>query len=72
MEPKYRDDDIVFIKATPEISIGEIGIFIVNNEGFIKRLGNNCLISLNNKYKDINFKEFDSIICVGKVLGVLQ
>ena len=40
MEPAYRDGDIVFVERLDgSVSEGEIGIFFLNGEGFIKRLG---------------------------------
>ena len=36
MEPFYRDGQIVWIKRTPELSPGDVGLFIVDDEGFIK------------------------------------
>ena len=36
MSPNFHDGDIVLVKEQPEIEIGQIGIFICNNEGFIK------------------------------------
>lgn len=69
MEPIYYDGDMVLVKAQPQIEIGEIGIFIINGEGFIKKYGGDRLISLNDKYHDIIFSEYDYIICCGKVIG---
>ena len=69
MEPVYHDGDIVLVKSQPQIEIGDIGIFIINDEGYIKKYGGDRLISLNNKYKDIKFSEGDYIKCCGKVIG---
>lgn len=71
MEPKFYDGDIVLIKKTDYIEIGDIGIFIVDGEGYIKKLGKNKLISLNANYKDILFTEYTDVHCVGKVIGSL-
>ncbi|MBO5000918.1 MAG: helix-turn-helix domain-containing protein, partial [Bacteroidaceae bacterium] len=43
MEPTYHDGDKVFVEKCDSVEIGEIGIFIVNGEAFIKELGNKCL-----------------------------
>lgn len=71
MEPVYYDGDIVLIKSQPAIDSGEIGIFIIENNGFIKKYGGDRLISLNAAYDDIMFSDYDSedIRCVGLVIG---
>lgn len=70
MEPDYPDGSIAFVKKTKDLEPGDVGIFIVNNEGFIKKLGDsNNLISLNPKYKDIKIGKFDYCKLVGKVIG---
>lgn len=72
MEPKYFDGDRLLIKRQHDVNIGEEGIFILNNEGFVKRREKDCLVSLNSKYEDILFHDEDSIECKGKVIGKLQ
>lgn len=73
MEPDFQDEDIVLVEAAPKVDEGEIGIFILNNEeGFIKKLGHGCLISLNPKYEPIELDESDELLCRGRVLGVLD
>ena len=54
------------------IEEGEIGIFVINGDAFIKELGRNCLISLNPKYKPIQLHSDDSVYCCGKVLGIVD
>ena len=72
MEPKYSDGDRLLIKRQHDVNIGEEGIFILNNEGFVKRREKDRLVSLNSKYEDILFHDEDSIECKGKVIGKLQ
>lgn len=71
MEPVYFDGDIVLVKEQDTVDIGEIGIFTIEGEGYIKKYGGDRLISLNAEYDDIIFAEHDedSIRCVGKVIG---
>lgn len=69
MEPEYRDGDIVLIRTEPVIHEGEIGVFILNDEGYIKRWSRDGLESLNDSYATIKIKEYDSFYTVGKVLG---
>lgn len=67
MEPTYYDGDKVYVEKRQVVEVGEIGIFMVNNECFIKEAGRDGLISHNKKYRMIPGSEH--IICVGKVLG---
>ena len=67
MEPTYSDGDLVYVEKTQVVKPGEIGIFIVNGECFIKEAGDDGLISHNEKYEPIPGNEH--INCVGKVLG---
>ena len=71
MEPQFHDGDIVLVKSQPTVDEGDIGIFIVNNEGFIKKFGGDQLISLNPEYENIKLHEYDDIYCRGKVIGVI-
>ena len=72
MEPDFHDGDIVLVKGKPKIEIGQIGIFVVNGFGYIKELGKNRLISLNDDYDDIKLTENDSVWCMGEVIGTLE
>ena len=67
MEPMFSDGDCVLVHRQECIEQGEIGIFCVNDNGYIKKLGKNVLISLNKKYPEIPLDN-DSR-CFGKVLG---
>lgn len=70
MEPTYKDGDLVYVEKKQIIEIGEIGVFILNNECFIKEAGEDGLISHNQKYDPIPGTE--KIQCVGKVLGKVE
>ena len=69
MEPRFSDGDNVLVRIQPDIEVGDIGLFIVDNEGYIKRKGKNELISLNPQYDNIQIGEFTEYQCFGKVLG---
>lgn len=76
MEPKYHDDDIVLVKSQPVLENDEIGIFILNNNGYIKKFhidenNNRTLVSLNKDYLPIHLGLTDDVIVVGKVLCTL-
>lgn len=70
MEPAFHDGDILLVEATREIEIGDIGIFQIDNECFVKKLGETSLISLNKDYKDIPLNE--TAITLGKVIDTLN
>lgn len=71
MEPEYPDGSVVFVKKVKTINPGDVGVFILNDEAYLKILGkDNTLQSINPKYKDIHLREFDDLRLVGKVVGV--
>lgn len=68
MEPKFHDGDNILVRSQPTVEIGQIGIFDVNGEGYIKKLGDGQLISLNHRYPNISLKDRYAK-CFGLVLG---
>lgn len=68
MEPEYYDGDIVYVKKAEHLNVGEIGIFQKANSIYIKKVGENGLISLNSNYPGLTADD-DRIIVLGKVLG---
>lgn len=69
MEPVYSDGDIVMVSRDP-VHVGDIALVTLNGNGFIKRMGDACLISENKKYDPISCDE--SVIINGRVIGILQ
>jgi len=69
MEPKFHNGDILIVEKSP-VTEGEIGIFTLDNHGYVKICGNGELISLNPEYEPIPMNE--DIICNGRVIGVLD
>lgn len=67
MEPTYHDGDKVAVKKQSTIEDGEIGVFMINGDGYIKEFNHNVLISHNKKYPIITVSK--NTICIGKVLG---
>ena len=67
MEPTISDGDLLLIQKTPELKIGDIGIFIDQHDCYVKELGADGLISHNRKYPLIT--SASGVMCVGKVLG---
>ena len=72
MEPQYHSGDKVLVKLQPSIEQGEIGIFIVDGCGYIKKLGYNELISVNEDYDNIPLNEYNNVTCVGKAIGIAE
>lgn len=72
MEPTYYDGDKLLVKKQDSVDIGEIGIFIVNGQSYVKEFGTDRLISHNKQYQDIIPSEFDDFRCMGKVLGTIK
>lgn len=71
MEPIYFNGDIVLVKEQPSVDLGEVGIFYIEENGYIKKYGGDRLISLNAEYDDIELSDYDDeqIHCFGKVIG---
>lgn len=67
MEPLYHDGDVLLVEMTEDIEIGDIGIFRVNGESFVKELGKTELISINPSARNIPLNE--TARCMGKVVG---
>ena len=63
MEPDFSHEDIpALVQRDAEMHIGDIGVFIVNGDAFIKELGEKELISRNKKYKNIPIHEGDNVV----------
>lgn len=69
MEPDYYDGDIVLVSQKVELNHGDVGIFIINNDAYIKEYGETELISRNPDADNIIISEYDNIVCMGKVVG---
>ena len=69
MEPTYHDYDDLIVKKQPKVNKGEIGIFMINGEAFVKEFKGDRLHSHNPNYEDIILNENMDIHCIGKVIG---
>ena len=69
MRPKLHNGDILFIKFTKQIEIGEIGVFRTSRGNFVKKLQKGYLESLNYDYDDIYFDEHEECENIGVVVG---
>lgn len=70
MAPLFWRTDILLVKETDKIELGEIGVFTLNGVCYIKELGKNKLISRNPDFPPIMFDK--SLECKGKVLRNLM
>lgn len=70
MEPIYKDNDTLLVEMTDEVDKGEIGIFSVDNNCYVKKRGEKELISLNPNFHNIPINE--SARCMGRVIDRLN
>ncbi|UXR54525.1 MULTISPECIES: XRE family transcriptional regulator [Staphylococcus] len=72
MEPMFEDKEIIFIDKTKQINSGQIGIFVIDGEAYLKKVFISDkgirLVSLNSKYPDLNFDSSHDIKVAGKVI----
>ena len=71
MEPTYKHGDMLFVEHTSEIEPGEIGIFVIAGDGFVKEYQRDGLHSHNAKYHTIRPSEDDGTRCIGRVIGIV-
>lgn len=75
MEPEYHDGDYIFIESTVNLNDGEIGVFELYGETYVKQLiledDHAYLHSLNKKYKDMKVDADDGsdFRVLGRVVG---
>lgn len=68
MEPTYNNGDLVFVHSTVEIREGQVGVFLMDGQQWIKELGDGVLISHNDEYEPRRMTP--DVRCQGRVLGV--
>ncbi|EGQ2724366.1 TPA: helix-turn-helix domain-containing protein [Staphylococcus pseudintermedius] len=72
MEPLFEDKEIIFVDKTKQINSGQIGIFVIDGEAYLKKVFINeegiRLVSLNSKYPDLFFDKNHDIKVAGKVI----
>ena len=72
MEPMFEDHEYIFVKKTTEIRSGQIGVFIIDGESYLKKAyiedNHLRLVSLNTKYEDLMFDDVNDIKVVGTVV----
>ncbi|ADV05073.1 TPA: helix-turn-helix transcriptional regulator [Staphylococcus pseudintermedius] len=72
MEPLFEDKEIIFVDKTKQINSGQIGIFVIDGEAYLKKVFISDkgirLVSLNSKYPDLHFDSSYDIKVAGKVI----
>ena len=73
MEPDYHDGDYIFVKLSVDLSDGDIGVFELYGDTYVKQLviedDHAYLHSLNKKYKDMLVDADSDFRIIGKVVG---
>lgn len=73
MEPRYQDDEIVWVRKSENLRSGEIGIFYLDGMTYCKQLrkdqNGTYLISLNKDYKPIPVSSGSTFLTFGRVLS---
>ncbi|MBC3797390.1 S24 family peptidase [Acetobacterium tundrae] len=69
MEPAFYNGDIVFVEPTAHLNEGDVGIIVINSEGYIKQYRDQQFISFNPKYPPILPNEYDTVRIAGRVLS---
>lgn len=70
MEPDYPDGSTVIVSQHEKVDVTDTGIFLLNEKLMIKELGKNELVCKNKSYGNIPLNKSDTVICLGKVIGI--
>ena len=72
MEPEFHDGQIAWVRRQPTLEDGDIGIFLLNGQAYIKQWRPSAegarLISLNRSYAPVPVREEDELRTFGRVL----
>ena len=72
MEPMFKDGEIIFVEKTHNIKNGQIGIFIIEEEAYVKKVfvedDRLTLVSRNRDHRDLHFYRNESVRLIGKVI----
>ena len=75
MEPDYPDGCMVLVKRisdSGELTPGDIGAFMIDNETYIKEYREDGLHSLNPAYPVMRFSDFEHVYLIGHIIGVFS
>lgn len=74
LEPLYARGSLLGVKQTPAKN-GEVGIFLVNGEGYIRKLHETKhqrkLVTINREVPNLVLQASDDLLCLGTVIGLL-
>ncbi|MDK6368487.1 MULTISPECIES: XRE family transcriptional regulator [Aerococcus] len=72
MEPMFRNDEYIFVRKATDIRTGQIGIFSIDSEAYLRKAyiddDQLRLVSLNDKYDDLIFKNYNAIQLIGSIV----
>lgn len=71
MVPTYRDGELLLVQDTSKVNVGEIGVFVIAGEGYVKEYQLDGLHSHNQRYDVICPSADDETRCIGRVIGVV-
>lgn len=69
MEPEIMDGETVLVKKLDHFEKGDIVVFSLNDQSYIKRAGEKCFESINPDYEDVTPTEDDDLHIFGVVVG---
>ena len=72
MQPTFYDGDEILLERTDAIEPGEIGVFSISGEAFVKEYQPDGLHSHNPHYDTIRIAADEEVRCVGRVLGTIS
>lgn len=72
MEPEVSNGDRILVRIQPSINVGEIGVFILDGQGYLKEFAEDRLISLNPDVDDVFIGNLQQVMCYGKFISVLN
>ena len=75
MEPTFHDGDMVLIQKVSgrnDCRTGDIIAFTADNMSYIKEFHKNGFYSHNPEYRPMYFKDYETVYCIGRVIGILE
>ena len=70
MEPDYPNGHIAWVKMSPSVEVGRVGVFVYEGDGYIKEKGIGELISLNPDYENVKLPRENDCREYGEVVAV--
>lgn len=72
MMPTFQDGDLLFVQETESLKAGEIGVFVLAGEGYVKEYQRDGLHSHNANYSTIIPNADDDVRCLGRIIGKVE